>query len=206
MAIVDTTLDTENKGGNYKYDVFMQDTQEGLFGADIEPDSVLEMNYTGESEATSEPIEKGNFASFYKTNSPDTISIVFSFNSDDARQNAALDKIEERKKGYELISILTPTHLYEDMTILTYSYSRSNSDGMTMLVLQVDFQKVKQVAVNTGVAQYKNVTSASKKNTGKKQAVDAETEAKVRRSTLEDVKKGVKQGAENFYNTYFGNN
>lgn len=183
MAIVDTTLETENKGGNYKYDVFMQDSQEGLFGADIEPDSVLEMNYTGESEATSEPIEKGNFASFYKTNSPDTISIVFSFNSDDARQNAALDKIEERKKGYELISILTPTHLYEDMTITTYSYSRTNSDGMTLLVLQVDFQKIKQVAVNTGVAQYKNVTSASKKNTGKKQAVDAETEAKVRRSS-----------------------
>lgn len=183
MAIVDTTLETENKGGNYKYDVFMQDSQEGLFGADIEPDSVLEMNYTGESEATSEPIEKGNFASFYKTNSPDTISIVFSFNSDDARQNAALDKIEERKKGYELISILTPTHLYEDMTILTYSYSRTNSDGMTLLVLQVDFQKIKQVAVNTGVAQYKNVTSAKKKNTGKKQATDAETEAKVRRSS-----------------------
>ena len=34
MAIVDTTLETENKGGNYKYDVFMQDSQEGLFGAD----------------------------------------------------------------------------------------------------------------------------------------------------------------------------
>lgn len=187
MAIVDTTLETENKGGNYKYDVFMQDSQEGLFGADIEPDSVLEMNYTSESEATSEPIEKGNFASFYKTNSPDTISLVFSFNSDDARQNAALDKIEERKKSYELISILTPTHLYEDMTILTYSYSRSNSDGMTLLVLQVDFQKVKQVAINTGVAQYKNVTSASKKNTGKKQATDAKTEAQVRRSSLRTV-------------------
>lgn len=187
MAIVDTTLETENKGGNYKYDVFMQDTQEGLFGADIEPDSVLEMNYTSESEATSEPIEKGNFASFYKTNSPDTISIVFSFNSDDARQNAALDKIEERKKGYELISILTPTHLYEDMTILTYSYSRTNSDGMTLLVLQVDFQKIKQVAVNTGVAQYKNVTSAKKKNTGKKQATDARVEAKVEDSTAQEA-------------------
>lgn len=187
MAIVDTTLETENKGGNYKYDVFMQDSQEGLFGADIEPDSVLEMNYTSESEATSEPIEKGNFASFYKTNSPDVISLVFSFNSDDARQNAALDKIEERKKGYELISILTPTHLYEDMTILTYSYSRTNTDGMTLLVLQVDFQKVKQVAINTGVAQYKNVTSAKKKNTGKKQATDSNVEAKVEDSTAQEA-------------------
>ena len=205
MAQNTTTLTTDS-GASYVYDVYMSDTQEGIFGADITPDSVLEMSFQSESEATSEPIEKGRFASFYKTNSPETVSLVFSFSADDARQNTALDKIRERKENYDLISILTPTHLYENMTILSYSYNRTNTDGMTMLVLQVDFQQIKQVAVNTGVAQYKNVTSASKKNTGKKQKVDTETEAKVRRSTLEDVKKGVKQGAANFYNTYFGNN
>ena len=205
MAQNTTTLTTDS-GASYVYDVYMSDTQEGIFGADITPDSVLEMSFQAESEATSEPIEKGGFASFYKTNSPETVSLVFSFSADDARQNTALDKIRERKENYDLISILTPTHLYENMTILSYSYNRTNTDGMTMLVLQVDFQQIKQVAVNTGVAQYKNVTSAKKKNTGKKQKVDTETEAKVRRSTLEDVKKGVKQGAANFYNTYFGNN
>ena len=73
------------------------------------------------------------------------------------------------------------------MTILTYSYSRTNSDGMTLLVLQVDFQKIKQVAVNTGVAQYKNVTSAKKKNTGKKQATDSKVEAKVEDSTAQEA-------------------
>lgn len=206
MAQETTTLNAES-GASYVYDVFMSDTQEGIFGKDITPDSVLEMSFQAESEATSEPIEKGGFASFYKTNSPETVSLVFSFSADDARQNTALDKIRERKENYDLISILTPTHLYENMTILSYSYNRTNTDGMTMLVLQVDFQQIKQVAVNTGVvAMFKNVTSAKKKNTGKKQKVDTETEAKVRRSTLEDVKKGVKQGAANFYNTYFGNN
>lgn len=205
MAQETTTLNAES-GASYVYDVYMSDTQEGIFGKDITPDSVLEMSFQAESEATSEPIEKGGFASFYKTNSPETVSLVFSFSADDARQNTALDKIRERKENYDLISILTPTHLYENMTILSYSYNRTNTDGMTMLVLQVDFQQIKQVAVNTGVTQYKNVTSAKKKNTGKKQKVDTETEAKVRRSTLEDVKKGVKQGAANFYNTYFGNN
>ena len=207
MAQNTTTLTTDS-GASYVYDVFMSDTQEGIFGADITPDSVLEMSFQAESEATSEPIEKGGFASFYKTNSPETVSLVFSFSADDARQNNALDKIRERKENYDLISILTPTHLYENMTIVSYSYNRTNTDGMTMLVLQVDFQQIKQVAVNTGtgVAEFKNATSAKKKNTGKKQKVDTETEAKVRRSTLEDVKKGVKQGAANFYNTYFGNN
>ena len=178
MAQETTTLNAES-GASYVYDVYMSDTQEGIFGADITPDSVLEMSFQAESEATSEPIEKGGFASFYKTNSPETVSLVFSFSADDARQNNALDKIRERKENYDLISILTPTHLYENMTIISYSYNRTNTDGMTMLVLQVDFQQIKQVAVDTGVAQYKNVTSASKKNTGKKQAVDAETEAKV---------------------------
>ena len=201
MAQNTTTLTTDS-GASYVYDVYMSDTQEGIFGADITPDSVLEMSFQSESEATSEPIEKGGFASFYKTNSPETVSLVFSFSSDDAKQNNVLDKIKERKENYDLISILTPTHLYENMTILSYSYNRTNTDGMTMLVLQVDFQQIKQVAVNTGVAQYKNVTSASKKNTGKKQAVDAETEAKVRRSSLEDVKKTGK----NVINYLYGNN
>lgn len=199
MAQETTTLNAES-GASYVYDVYMSDTQEGIFGADITPDSVLEMSFQAESEATSEPIEKGGFASFYKTNSPETVSLVFSFSADDARQNKALDKIRERKENYDLISILTPTHLYENMTIISYSYNRTNTDGMTMLVLQVDFQQIKQVAVNvntgTGVAQHKNVTSAKKKNTGKKQAVDSEVNAPVRRSTLRDIK-GAVRGAAN---------
>ena len=201
MAQNTTTLTTDS-GASYVYDVYMSDTQEGIFGADITPDSVLEMSFQSESEATSEPIEKGGFASFYKTNSPETVSLVFSFSADDARQNTALDKIRERKENYDLISILTPTHLYENMTILSYSYNRTNTDGMTMLVLQVDFQQIKQVAVNTGVAQYKNVTSASKKNTGKKQAIDTEVNAPVRRSTLKSGKEYLKNGI----NFLYGNN
>lgn len=201
MAQETTTLNAES-GASYVYDVYMSDTQEGIFGADITPDSVLEMSFQAESEATSEPIEKGGFASFYKTNSPETVSLVFSFSADDARQNTALDKIRERKENYDLISILTPTHLYENMTILSYSYNRTNTDGMTMLVLQVDFQQIKQVAVNTGVAVFKNATSASKKNTGKKQKVDTETEAKVRRSTLKSGKEYLKNGI----NSLYGNN
>lgn len=191
MAQNTTTL-TADSGASYVYDVFMSDTQEGIFGADITPDSVLEMSFQSESEATSEPIEKGGFASFYKTNSPETVSLVFSFSSDDAKQNNVLDKIKERKENYDLISILTPTHLYENMTILSYSYNRTNTDGMTMLVLQVDFQQIKQVAINTGVAQYKNPSSAGKKNTGKKQAVDTEVNAPVRRSSLKSGKEWIK--------------
>lgn len=206
MAQETTTLNAES-GASYVYDVYMSDTQEGIFGADITPDSVLEMSFQAESEATSEPIEKGGFASFYKTNSPETVSLVFSFSADDARQNTALDKIRERKENYDLISILTPTHLYENMTIISYSYNRTNTDGMTMLVLQVDFQQIKQVAVNTGVvAVFKNVTSAKKKNTGKKQKVDTETEAKVRRSTLRDKTGAVSAAANKILGKLGGNN
>lgn len=201
MAQETTTLNAES-GASYVYDVYMSDTQEGIFGADITPDSVLEMSFQSESEATSEPIEKGGFASFYKTNSPETVSLVFSFSADDAKQNNALDKIRERKENYDLISILTPTHLYENMTIVSYSYNRTNTDGMTMLVLQVDFQQIKQVAVNTGVAEFKNATSAKKKNTGKKQKVDSEVNAPVRRSTIKSGKEYLKNGINHLY----GNN
>ena len=201
MAQETTTLNAES-GASYVYDVYMSDTQEGIFGADITPDSVLEMSFQAESEATSEPIEKGGFASFYKTNSPETVSLVFSFSADDARQNNALDKIRERKENYDLISILTPTHLYENMTIISYSYNRTNTDGMTMLVLQVDFQQIKHVAVDTGAAVFKNLTSAKKKNTGKKQAIDSQVETPVRRSSLKSGKEWIKGGL----NSLYGNN
>ncbi len=75
MAQETTTLNAES-GASYVYDVYMADTQEGIFGADITPDSVLEMSFQSESEATSEPIEKGGFASFYKTNSPETVILT----------------------------------------------------------------------------------------------------------------------------------
>jgi hypothetical protein len=82
------------------------------------------------------------------------------------------------------------------MTIISYSYNRTNTDGMTMLVLQVDFQQIKQIAVNTGVAVFKNATSAKKNNTGKKQAIDSEVNAPVRLSSLDDLK-GAVRGAAN---------
>ena len=43
MAQETTTLNAES-GASYVYDVYMSDTQEGIFGADITPDSVLEMS------------------------------------------------------------------------------------------------------------------------------------------------------------------
>ena len=71
----------------------------------------------------------------------------------------------------------------------------------------MDFQQIKQVAVNTGVvAVFKNVTSAKKKNTGKKQKVDTETEAKVRRSTLRDKTGAIRDAANKIFGKYGGNN
>ena len=58
---------------------------------------------------------------------------------------------------------------------------------MTMLVLTVEFQQIKQVAIDTGVAQYKNPSSAGKKNTGKKQATDTNVNAEVIKTFLYDV-------------------
>ena len=61
---------SQNKNTLFDYDVYVQGTYTGLFGKGIEYNSVLEMSYEAIADATSEPVEEGGFASFYKTFEP----------------------------------------------------------------------------------------------------------------------------------------
>ena len=175
MAQETTTLNAES-GASYVYDVYMSDTQEGIFGVDITPDSVLEMSFQAESEATSEPIEKGGFASFYKTKQPKNINFDIAFNTDDEKQQSILDTIYDIQCGYDLITAVTPTKIYENLTITSVSYSRSSEDGMTMLVLKLQLQEIVQVNIELGKSTAtftpKRPTSGNKKELGKKQAME----------------------------------
>ena len=138
---------SQNKNTLFDYDAYVQGTYVGLFGKGIEYNSVLEMSYEAIADATSEPVEEGGFASFYKTFEPQKITLIFGFNTDDYIQNQALTVIHERMKRYDLITVSTPQKMYHDMTITSISYSRESGSGETMLTITVEFQQVKQAAV-----------------------------------------------------------
>ena len=172
---------SQNKNTLFDYDVYVQGTYVGLFGKGIEYNSVLEMSYEAIADATSEPVEEGGFASFYKTFEPQKITLIFGFNTDDYIQNQALTVIHERMKRYDLITVSTPQKMYHDMTITSISYSRESGSGETMLTITVEFQQVKQAAVTQEkgiVYQPRNPTSSNKENTGRKNDITKQVNAK----------------------------
>ena len=178
---------SQNKNTLFDYDVYVQGTYTGLFGKGIEYTSVLEISYEAIADATSEPVEEGGFASFYKTFEPEKITLIFAFNTDDYIQNQALTVIRERMKRYDLITVSTPQKMYHDMTITSISYSRESGSGETMLTITVEFQQVKQASVTQEkgiVYQPRNPSSSNKENTGRKNDIKKQVDAKVDRSIV----------------------
>ena len=166
---------SQNKNTLFDYDVYVQGTYTGLFGKGIEYNSVLEMSYEAIADATSEPVEEGGFASFYKTFEPQKITLIFGFNTDDYIQNQALTVIHERMKRYDLITVSTPQKMYHDMTITSISYSRESGSGETMLTITVTQEK--------GIVyQPRNPSSSNKENTGRKNDIKKQVDAKVDKS------------------------
>jgi len=180
------TSSVEDKG-NFQYDLFIQKTNKNLLD-EIIPDAYIEMQAENSADVVSEPIEEGGFTSFYKTHEPVKVNVTLSFSTDDVKQQKALDLLYKRQKEYDLITFATPTQIFQNLTIVNINYSRTSSENMSMLTVQLELQEVKSVKVVLGksTASFtpKKPTSQKKTETGKKQAIEKEVEAKVRKSLV----------------------
>ena len=176
VNVVVTTNDNGNsEKANYNYELLFQKDNTSIFGDNL-PSSILQIETESTSEVTSETVEQGGFASFYKTKQPKKINFDIAFNTDDEKQQSILDTIYDIQCGYDLITAVTPTKIYENLTITGVSYSRTSEDGMTMLVLKLQLQEIVQVKIELGKSTAtftpKRPTSGNKKELGKKQAME----------------------------------
>ena len=135
------TSSVEDKG-NFQYDLFIQKTNKNLLD-EIIPDAYIEMQAENSADVVSEPIEEGGFTSFYKTHEPVKVNVTLSFSTDDVKQQKALDLLYKRQKEYDLITFATPTQIFQNLTIVNINYSRTSSENMSMLTVQLELQEVK---------------------------------------------------------------
>ena len=140
----------------------------------------LDIEFKGESQVASEPVEKGSFASYNKQNSPNEISVTLAMTGPYALQQNALATLDKMSKGTELVSLVTPSAEYKDLNISAYNYRRSDQGGAGMLVVDLRLTEIRQVessarteATDKGTAinadSAKNKSNASTQNTGKTQ-------------------------------------
>ena len=147
-------------------------------GSAINFNVFLDMEFKGDAQVASEPVEKGTFASYNKQNSPNEISVTLAVTGAYFMQQNVLGTLDKMASGTDLVSLVTPSAEYKDLNISSYNYRRSDSGGSGMLVVELRLTEIIQVETSarteatsqgTTITETKNKSNASTQNTGKTQ-------------------------------------
>lgn len=137
-------------------------------GLSVQFDGIMDIDVKNESKVLTSPIEKSSFAAYNKVETPLDVVITGASQQDGAAQSAILDALNKLVPGAELVDIVTPTAVYLKMTLESYSYKRTATDGASLLVVELHAIEVREVET-TRVTKTKRASSAKTQKTGQTQ-------------------------------------
>lgn len=137
-------------------------------GLSVQFDGIMDIDVKNESKVLTSPIEKSSFAAYNKVETPLDVVITGASQQDGAAQSAILDALNKLVSGAELVDIVTPTAVYLKMTLESYSYKRTATDGASLLVVELHAIEVREVET-TRVTKTKRASSAKTQKTGQTQ-------------------------------------
>lgn len=137
-------------------------------GLSVQFDGIMDIDVKNESKVLTSPIEKSSFAAYNKVKTPLDVVITGASQQDGAAQSAILDALNKLVSGAELVDIVTPTAIYLKMTLESYSYKRTATDGASLLVVELHAIEVREVET-TRVTKTKRASSAKTQKTGQTQ-------------------------------------
>lgn len=116
-----------------------------------------------------EPQENGALYAYDKVAQPQQITVTLLFSGDYAAQEAAIAKIDAALRGLEAFTVVTPTTVRSNMTLIGASSTRSSTGGANLLLVDLTFQEVRSANVGGGSVAWspKKATGASKVDGGK---------------------------------------
>lgn len=122
----------------------------GVFDKDgnqaLTPDSFLGVEYRNESRVSNYPQEQGAFASYNKVATPFDCRVRMAIGGDKASRTAFLSAVDAMLKGIDLFTVVTPEVTYANATLETYDYRRDSFNGVSMLIVSLDFIEVRITA------------------------------------------------------------
>ena len=134
--------------------------------------SFVDIDLRNEGQALSYPIEEGSFANYNKVDMPLDVRVTLATQGTDDEFNTILITLDIYKREAKMLYVITPSRLYENMTLEMYSYKRTREAGAGMLTVELALVEVREVETQTTttvITKPKNPTSAGKTNTGKTQ-------------------------------------
>ena len=133
-------------------------------GLSVQFDGIMDIDVKNESKVLASPIEKSSFAAYNKVETPLDVGITGASQQDGATQSAILDALNKLVSGAELVDIVTPTAVYLKMTLESYSYKRTATDGASLLVVELHAIEVREVEP-TRVTKPQRASSATTQKT-----------------------------------------
>lgn len=112
-------------------------------------DSVVSFDYDKEYRVAGFPIERGAFANYNKVELPYNERIVFAKGGTDADRAAFLENLAAVTASLALYDVWTPDATYLNANITRYNFSRTNRNGVTLILADVMIQEIRTATETT---------------------------------------------------------
>jgi hypothetical protein len=136
----------------------------GIYNKDgsvaIVPDSIVALDYHNEWPTSTYPMELGAFQSYNKVQTPFESRITMTKGGSIDDKSRFLAQVDRIGDSLTMFDIITPEQIYADMTIESVDYSRSSSNGASMITLDIGFKEVR-FAANAKNSNPKNANDGS---------------------------------------------
>ena len=131
----------------------------------LKPDTYADFNIRAESVIPNYPIEQGGFSSYNQVEKPYgiTLTAIVAGKGESSRQQF-INQIQILKESLNLVTIVTPDSLYDNAKLVSYSYSNKSNQGLTLLIVEMIFQEVRQTA--TAIVKVANPSGQSQVKVG----------------------------------------
>ena len=116
----------------------------------LSPDTITANNITASAKISSHPLQGGTFANFNKVQEPNKVVVKMAKSGQGknakSMRDAFIKQLEGLKQGVELLSIVTPNKVFQNMSLTGYNYRFESGGTVGMIVVEATFEEVREVA------------------------------------------------------------
>jgi len=137
--------------------------------------STASVEYRKECQVADFPVEGGYFASYNKVELPANPQVTLIYDATINDRSAFLNAVDEACKSTDGYDVVTPEQSYINYSIERYSYSRTQSKGAHLLIVELSLKEIRTVdaqytTANTNTPAPQSVNAAPQVDSGKVQA------------------------------------
>lgn len=131
----------------------------------LTPDSVVSVGYKQGWSIADYKIEEGGFQSYDKVDTPFDTRVRLASGGSQANRQALLDGVAAIAGNLELYDVVTPEQVYSSVNISDYNVSRSATNGVGLIQIEIHLIEVR-ITATTQFQNTKSPTSQSQVDDG----------------------------------------